>query len=154
MLIGEIHATSAKILCPVVGGGDPLARDSDGCCRCQGSPACEDLSPEKLAGAVLLRGEGERRADFVSGIRRGGVAQNGRSGNRGRRVGRGQDLSRSKLWNKSEVVSGNGLFRQDDLRQSRDAGGQPFSLFVVVSDGVHRAGSRSWEKRVAEFSGN
>src|SRR6266571_3384088 len=112
----EIYATSAKILCPVVGGGDPLARASDGCFRCHGGPAREDLPSQKLAGAVLLRGEGERRADFISRVRCGGVAQNGRSGNRGRRVGRGQDLSRSKLWNKSEVVSGNGLFRQDDLR--------------------------------------
>src|SRR6266704_2590156 len=146
MLIGEIHATSAKILSPIVGGGDPLARASDGCCRCHGSRACEDLSSQKLAGAVLLRSEGERRADFVSGIRRGGAAQNGRSGDGGRRVGHGQDLSRSKLWNKSEVVSGNELFGHDDLRQSRDAGGQPFSLFVVVPDGVHRAGSRSWKK--------
>src|SRR6266705_5993653 len=154
MLIREIHATSAKILCPVVEGGDPLARDSDGYCRCHGTSACEDLSSQKLAGAILLRSEGERRADFVSGIRRGGVAQNGRSGDGGRSVGRGQDLSGSKLWNKSEVVSGNGLFRKDDLRQSRDAGGQPFSLLVVVPHGIHSAGSRSWEKRVAEFSGN
>src|SRR5260370_4898867 len=146
MLIREIHATSAKILCPVVGGGDPRASASDSCCRCHGSSACEDLSSQKLAAAVFLRSEGERRADFVSGIRRGGGAQNGRSGDGGRSVGHGQDLSRSKLWNKSEVVSGNGFFRRDALRQSRDAGGQPFSLLVVVPHGIHGAWSRSCEE--------
>src|SRR5260370_35636223 len=128
MVIGEIHGRAAKILWPVVGGGDPRASASDSCCRCHGSSACEDLSSQKLAAAVFLRSEGERRADFVSGIRRGGVAQNGRSGDGGRRVGHGQDISRSKLWDKSEVVSGNGLFLRKDLGQVRDAREQPLSL--------------------------
>src|SRR6266699_3661089 len=97
IFLGGIMPPFAKILSRDVGGGDPRASASDGCCRCYGRSACEDLSSQKLAAAVFLRREGERRADFISGIRRGGVAQNRRSGNRGRRVGRGQDLCRSKL---------------------------------------------------------